>query len=284
MSSNLKPKEPLLALYLTFVFQGLGQLYVGSLKRGLVIIFISLAEIMAVFVAIRELVFNPELRIDFILLITGLVGLGFNLFVIIDAYLSARAYNKMNQLECKQTTKKWISFAVGYVALSILFTFFNPAFYIRKNYVQSFKITSDTMSPALIKGDKIFVDKSIYKHSEPQRGDIIAFIFPEDKKRIYLKRLVAFSGESVEIRDGKILVDGKSLETPEIFKKIQYYNHEPYGKSGESVKVPSNSYYVLGDKSFNSRDSRFWGFVPKENLVGKAIKIWWPTERTSAVK
>lgn len=150
---------------------------------------------------------------------------------------------------------------------------------IRTFVVQAFKIPSGSMRPTLIEGDKLFVNKFLYRFEEPQRGDIIVFKYPEDPKKDFIKRLVAFGGETVEIRDGKILVDGKALTDPETFGKFIYLNHEPYGGPREKIQVPADSYFVLGDNSANSTDSRFWGFVPKKNMIGKAFVRWWPPQR-----
>ena len=87
----------------------------------------------------------------------------------------------------------------------------------------------------------------------------------------------------MEIHDGKIYVNGKVLEDPKTFGRFYYYNHDPYGGPNEKIKVPEDSYYVLGDNSSNSTDSRFWGFVPKKNMVGKALVRWWPLNRLGQI-
>ena len=155
---------------------------------------------------------------------------------------------------------------------------------IRTYVVQAFKIPSGSMRPTLLEGDKLFVNKFIYRLHPPERGDIIVFKYPEDPKKDFIKRLVAYQGETVEIRDGKIYVNDKVLDDPATFGKFYYYNHEPYGGPNEKVRVPGDSYYALGDNSANSTDSRFWGFVPKKNMVGKAMFRWWPLRRIGTLK
>ncbi|MBI4353467.1 MAG: signal peptidase I [Candidatus Omnitrophica bacterium] len=150
---------------------------------------------------------------------------------------------------------------------------------IRTYVIQAFKIPSGSMRPTLMEGDKLFVNKFIYRFQPPKRGDIIVFKYPVDRKKDFIKRLTAFEGETVEIRDGKIYVDGSVLDDPETFGRFYYYNHEPYGGPDEKIAVPKGSYYVLGDNSANSTDSRFWGFIPKKYLLGKAIFRWWPPRR-----
>ena len=155
---------------------------------------------------------------------------------------------------------------------------------IRTYVVQAFKIPSGSMYPTLFVGDKLFVNKYLYRFEPPKRGDIVVFKYPVDPKKDFIKRLVGLPGEVVEIHDGKIVVGGKVLDDPKSFGKFYYYNHEPYGGPDDKIKVPENFYYVLGDNSANSTDSRFWGFVPKKNMLGKAIFRWWPPRRIGAIE
>ncbi len=172
--------------------------------------------------------------------------------------------------DTRREVKEWAQSILVALVLTLL---------IRAYVIQAFKIPSGSMRPTLIEGDKLFVNKFIYRFKTPQRGDIVVFKYPGDPKKDFIKRLVAFGGETVEIQDGKIYVDGKSLTDPETFGKFYYYNHDPFGGPNEKIKVPLDSFYVLGDNSANSTDSRFWGFVPKKNLIGKAVFRWWPIPR-----
>jgi signal peptidase I len=175
----------------------------------------------------------------------------------------------------KQEAREWAHSIVVALILTLV---------IRTFVVQAFKIPSGSMRPTLLEGDKLFVNKFVYRFEPPKRGDIIVFKYPQDPKKDFIKRLVAVGGETVEIRDGKIRVDGKILEDPERFGKFYYYNHDPYGGPYDKIRVPPDSYYVLGDNSANSTDSRFWGFVPKKNVLGKAICRWWPPNRMGGLK
>ena len=158
------------------------------------------------------------------------------------------------------------------------------AMIIRTFVVQSFKIPSGSMRPTLLERDRIFVNKFIYRFKHPERGDIIVFKYPEDKKKDFVKRLIALPGETIEIRDGDIYINDTACEKPEIIKEIYYYNRGDYGQPGQVIRVPADSYYALGDNSASSRDSRYWGFVPKKNLLGKAIFIYWPIARIRVIK
>ena len=160
------------------------------------------------------------------------------------------------------------------------------ALIIRGFVVQAFKIPTGSMRETLIEGDRILVNKFIYRFTDPKRGDIIVFKYPEDMKKDFIKRLIATGGETVMIKNGDIWVDGRLIENPEAIKQTYYYNKydTAYGKEGVVIEVPEDNYFVLGDNSASSRDSRYWGFVPKKNLVGKAFVIYWPLIRMRALK
>ena len=153
------------------------------------------------------------------------------------------------------------------------------ALVVRTFVVQAFKIPTGSMRPTLLEGDRILVNKFIYRFRQPEPGDIVVFKYPEDPKRDFIKRLVATAGQKVEIRSGQIFVDGKPLHAKGSFEQRYYYNQGPFGKEGEEVAVPRDSFFVLGDNSASSRDSRYWGFVPRRNLVGKAFFLYWPPYR-----
>ncbi|OQX53746.1 MAG: signal peptidase I [Candidatus Omnitrophica bacterium 4484_213] len=152
------------------------------------------------------------------------------------------------------------------------------AMFIRTFFVQAFKIPTGSMRPTLIEGDRILVNKLIYRFKEPRRGDIIVFRYPLNPKRDFIKRLIGLEGETVEINNGNIFINGEPTDN-EILRKFYYYNYGKYGKEGVGVKVPERSFFVLGDNSAVSRDSRYWGFVWRRNLLGKAFLIYWPPKR-----
>jgi len=174
---------------------------------------------------------------------------------------------------------KWKNWGEPFVVAAVL------AVLIRTFLLGPYKIPTGSMIPTFMIGDRIFVDKVSYRLHEPERGDIIVFKYPMDTKKDFVKRLIGLPGEEIEIRDGKVFVGGKSLEEP-VFTKSYYYNvkDSPYGKVDQKIKVPADSFFVLGDNSAHSSDSRSWGFVPQKNVVGKAFLIWWPFNRVKMVK
>jgi signal peptidase I len=155
------------------------------------------------------------------------------------------------------------------------------ALLIRTFLVQPFKIPTGSMRPTLIESDRILVNKLLYRFRDPQRGDIIVFKYPPDQKRDFIKRLIAIGGETVEIKRGDIYINGEELTDPEIIDSLYYYNKEDwaFGASGQVLEVPEGNYFVLGDNSVNSSDSRNWGFVPRKNVVGRAFFTYWPLSR-----
>ena len=161
------------------------------------------------------------------------------------------------------------------------------ALLIRTFLFAPYKIPTGSMIPTLLVGDKIFVDKISYRFDPPKRGDIVVFKYPIDPKKDFVKRLIGLPGERVEIRGGIVLVNGKPLtEAP--FSNNYYYNVDSadwkYGKTGQVFEVPTHFYFVLGDNSANSSDSRNWGFVPQHNVLGRAKLIWWPPSRVKVLR
>ena len=152
---------------------------------------------------------------------------------------------------------------------------------IRTFLVGPYKIPTGSMRPILMEGDRIFVDKISYRFHEPKRGDIIVFKYPLDPKKDFVKRLVGFGGEALEIRDGQIYINGQKLDQPPSVAQHFYYNRPDwaYGKEGQVIQIQEGHFFALGDNSAQSSDSRNWGFVPRKNLIGRAVLIWWPPKR-----
>ncbi|MFC1631979.1 signal peptidase I [Candidatus Omnitrophota bacterium] len=179
----------------------------------------------------------------------------------------------------KANTKRLIrEYAESLIIAAIL------ALIIRTFIVTPFKIPTGSMETTLMPGDKIFVNRFIYRFQPPERGDVIVFRYPENPRRDFIKRLIAMDGETIEIKKGKLVVDGEVVEEPEILQKIHYENRGNYGTANKPITVPADSYFVLGDNSGSSRDSRYWGFVPKKYLLGKAFVIWWPPRRMGRIE
>ena len=152
------------------------------------------------------------------------------------------------------------------------------ALVIRTFIAAPFKIPSGSMRPTLMEGDRILVNKFLFHFREPRCGDIIVFRYPGDLKRPFIKRVVGVGGDRVEIREGHLWVNSHPVEE-QTFQARRYLNQGPYGQEHQVIEVPGGQFYVLGDNSSSSHDSRFWGFVPRRLVIGRAMCIFWPPWR-----
>ncbi|MFB3895644.1 MAG: signal peptidase I [bacterium] len=154
--------------------------------------------------------------------------------------------------------------------IEVIVIAFVIAMMVQAFVIKPFKIPSGSMENTLQVGDMIFVNRFVYLFSSPQRGDIVVFKYPENPNQDFIKRLIGLSGDTVAISDGKVLINGKVLDEP-------YIKESPVNNYGPVV-VPADSYLMLGDNRNNSRDSRFWGFLPKSMIKGKAFVIYWSSK------
>jgi len=185
----------------------------------------------------------------------------------------------------KSVLREWGEAAVIAAALAI---------FLRTFFFQIYKIPTQSMVPTLIPKDKIFVSKLIYGAKvpftklrlpgfrKPQRGEVVVFVPPHDRKKAYIKRLVAIEGDTIRIKDGNLYINGKEVVDPPV-ALIYYYNLGEYAQEGEEIVVPEGKYFFLGDNSLHSSDSRYWGFADKKDIIGKSIFIWWPPKRIGTI-
>lgn len=139
--------------------------------------------------------------------------------------------------------------------------------------VQTFRVEGFSMEPSLHTNQYLLINKVAYVLGAPRRGDIVVFRLPQDPGRDLIKRVIALPGDEVEVRDGAVLVNGKSLAEPYI-SDMPRYN---YAKR----RVPIGSYFVLGDNRNNSYDSHVWDWLPKDYLIGRAWVSYWPSQSWS---
>lgn len=150
--------------------------------------------------------------------------------------------------------------------------------------VQAFVIPTGSMEGNLLIGDHLLVDKLAYApagsvsrhllpYSEVKRGDIIVFRFPENIQETYVKRIIAVPGDRVRIENKQVFLNGIAVQEPYKVHSTSYVL--PSRDSMEEHLVPAGHYFALGDNRDNSSDSRFWGFVPRENIIGKPLLVYW---------
>lgn len=166
------------------------------------------------------------------------------------------------------------------------------ALFVRTWVVQAFKIPTGSMENNLLIGDHLLVNKFVFSPSASgaerlllpvsrvERGDVVVFKYPEEPERDFIKRVIGLPGETLELRRKVVHVNGKPVDEPYVHflqpasdgtsELTAFDLRESYGP----VVVPAGHYFVMGDNRDNSQDSRFWGFVPDDNLVGRAFFVW----------
>lgn len=161
-----------------------------------------------------------------------------------------------------------------------LATAFVLAIGIRTLVAEARYIPSSSMEPTLEINDRLIIEKISYRFRTPQRGDVVVFS-PTDKLReqnfkdAFIKRVIGLPGDKVEVKGGTVYVNGTAL-------REKYIEESPEYKYGP-VEVPQAQYLVLGDNRNNSYDSHYWGFVPRENLIGRAVVRFWPLNRLGSI-
>jgi signal peptidase I len=140
--------------------------------------------------------------------------------------------------------------------------------------VQRYVIPSSSMEDTLQIGDSVLVNKLVYRFEDPKPGDVVVFVSPEDDRTDFIKRVIAVGGQTVDIRDGTVYVDGKARYEPYVNTRYpdEYVSDAP-------VRVPPRMVFVMGDNRANSRDSRFIGPQPVSKILGRAFAICWPLDR-----
>ena len=148
-------------------------------------------------------------------------------------------------------------------------------FFLLQASLQTFVIYMSSMEPNLHEGQRLLVNKAVYKLGDPQRGDVVIFDAPGDRSGDYIKRAIALPGDTVEVKDGKVYINGSKADEP--------YVKDPPEYTLEPQKIPPNMYFVLGDNRNNSDDSHNGWLVPRENIVGKAWLSIWPVDEWGVV-
>ncbi|MGH2502010.1 MAG: signal peptidase I, partial [Ktedonobacterales bacterium] len=142
-------------------------------------------------------------------------------------------------------------------------------FLLARVFVQNYQVDGPSMTPTLLNGEYILVNKADYFAHGPQRGDVIVFKFPKDTSRDFVKRVIGLPGDTVVTTgDGSVTVDGVALVEP--------YVNDHINDSGQTWTLGPGQYFVMGDNRGDSYDSRDWGPVPLADILGKAEYVYWP--------
>lgn len=252
-----KPRRPWLAALLTLFATGLGQVYNGQWQKGVGFFVVEL-------VFAWSMLFMWSDFVSMLLCISILVG--FNLFAIGEAFATAR---KLRDFVPGRTNRWWVyvaflcmSITLGMAFESVLSTKYHP-----------YKIPSQSMLPTLLIGDHFVVDV-LESGEEIRRGDIVTFKYPLDETKDFVKRVIGLPGETVELRNKVVFINGQSLDEP----YVQHVEPDriPVRDDFGPLKIGQGEYFMLGDNRDKSHDSRFVGTVRRDKITGRASYIYFP--------
>jgi signal peptidase I len=263
--------RPWLAGLLQIMAPGLGNLYSGRPLRGLILH--VAVQCIVLFLALALLWLPWPLN----LLIPAAAAIVVTVFVVFDGVRCARAAGPDFPLA---RYKRWHVYILVFAVLAVVAA---PEHVLvgsptRAYVIQAFPAHTPSMEPALMAGDHVVTDKSTYAFSEPKRGDIAVYRAMEFSQRISMGRIVGMPGETIEIRNRVVFVNGSKVDEPYV-----QFLRPPTGETlpGQSVAptvIPADAYFLLGDNRENSMDSRFIGPVQRQQLLGKAKTIYFSSD------
>jgi signal peptidase I len=263
MMSTTKKRRPILAFFLSLLVPGLGQLYNGQPRKAVIYFLSPLFIITAyAFTGLCHFFLGMLIYISLFLIVY--------LSISIDAAVNAK---KLKNYVLRRFNK-WYIYLVAYILLGVVAL---PEYFylLRDNIIglSPYRISSESMRSTLQVGDCLFVDVKYYGENEIDRGDVIAFLSPIDNDEVWLKRAVAFGGERVEIINDQLMINSSLVD--EIWDL--HFSHEFSHKSMENYgpeTPPEGTVFVLGDNRHSSVDSRQFGPIDMDNIIGKATYIY----------
>lgn len=271
-SSPVVPREPQVALLMS-ICPGLGQMYAGHLSRGIVL---YVALIIVSWLAAIAFMYVENRFAGFLLLSVPFAGV---VLIALDAFRCAKERPRDYRLA-------WFNSAKAYVGIFLLLLLTaNPLmdFFVGKNVVRAFYVTSDSMEPTILVNDILLINKL----ASPKKGDIALIGFSRQEKQSaqltslmenqVISRIIAGPGDTLEIRGREVLVNGEKLVEPyaHFSSEVSTINMgEEMNRFGPQ-QIPADSYFVLGDNRNYSVDSRVLGFIGKNRIGGKATKVFW---------
>jgi len=296
-------RKPFLAAFLSFISIGLGYVYCGRIVKGLVLMFLAFAILLFSAAILKNLS-----RINMAVIgISSLVTLAIWLTAIIDSYRTAKHSGPDYQLK---EYNRWYVYVIFILAASEGADQIHSN--IRSNLIEAFRVSPSGMFPTFEYHDRFVANKNTYKNVAPKRGDVIVFISPENRREDYVKRVVAIPGDTVEMKDNQLFINGAKLEK-QSRGRTSYIGKDPnekevkvegelfIEKNGQAEytifladtynskvfpddhradfsekKVPMNRCFVLGDNRNLSADSRHFGSIPLATVKGRAEYLYWP--------
>jgi signal peptidase I len=148
---------------------------------------------------------------------------------------------------------------------------------------QPVKVEGTSMMPTLTDQERIFINKFTYRFGLGgiEHGDTVVFWYPQDPSKSYIKRVIGTPGDRIRVEGGQVYVNGQALAENYVPSENRDYSS---WRDGQEQVVPDGKYFVLGDHRNQSSDSRMWGYVPRENIYGKAVFVYWPLDKMGRVR
>ncbi|MEZ5534242.1 MAG: signal peptidase I [Thiolinea sp.] len=278
------PRQPVIAALMSLILPGFGQLYNGQLNKG-ILLFIAFALISIPLPALLAL-YMPSVLMLPLLLLSVVAVLGLWLYGIVQAWRYAKTRPDYQLRDWQQP-----ALYIGFFLLAALLVLPVMTHYIRGQLVESFRIPSTSMEPSVLKGDFLFADKRYNCPNCKQhirRGDVAIFVYPNNRTRYYIKRIIGLPGDRIRISAQTVFVNDKAL-TQETLQTVTdqtlvteqgdgtVYQVQWSGAGAgpeAAFVVPQGNVFVLGDNRDSSQDSREFGYVPMMDVVGKVRQVW----------
>jgi signal peptidase I len=262
-SARKQTKDAWLAVFLSGFIPGLGHAYLKQWLPGLFF--------FVVFIIIGAASGSENLMI---------AGIGNLLQVVLTLIVFYHVYHAA-PLRRERSRRTFALFIAGFIGISVVLGAL-LAIVIRQFVAEARYIPAESMRPTLQINDRLVIDKLTYRFQNPARGDIVVFaptqaLKQQDFHDAFIKRIIGLPGDKVQVKGGQVYINGQPLREPYIGK-----DEKPQYEWGPQV-VPPNSYLVLGDNRNNSYDSHYWGFVPRENIIGKAVQRFYPFDRAGSL-
>jgi len=254
ISGPLRKRKPSTALNLSLFLAGLGQIYCGDLRRGLLQLS-SLAAILVVAIVILATQSAPPMTLLITVIILALIPTIYSAW---DARRMALSTREDYRLKDCNRLSVYLSLTFLMMSLAI-----GLAFSVRENFLHLFIMAGNSMSPTLTEGDKILVRKDSFRDRSPEPNELVAFLNPGNRRQTWVKRVIGLPGDILEIKSGIVHING------EPFKEAHGVDLDQADIS--PITVPEHHCYVLGDNRAKSRDSRHIGPLPMIALVGKVV-------------
>ncbi len=146
-----------------------------------------------------------------------------------------------------------------------------------------FEVNGQSMYPNFHDKEYVLTNLIVLRFSNPKLGDVIVFKAPPEPDKDYIKRVIGMPGDTISLENGGVVLNGKPLDESKYLKPDVKTYSGAFLKEGDTIKVPSNKYFVMGDNRMESSDSREWGFVDKNAIIGESLFVYWPLNRLRAV-